>query len=211
MSKAPLAPILTELERLYPDAECTLDYRDAWQLLVATILSAQSTDARVNQVTPALFARFPTVRDVADAELPELEQAIRTIGIFRNKAKNLRAAAQLLMAEYGGRVPRTMTDLQRLPGVARKTANVVMGTAWGIAEGIAVDTHVSRVAWRLGLAQGKGRPERIERELMERVQREQWIVLSHRLILHGRRVCLARSPRCEACTLRKHCRHFQDH
>ncbi len=201
VGRAQVAPILEELARLYPDADCALRHDSPWQLLVATILSAQATDKRVNLVTPALFARFPTVLEMAAAERSEIEEQIRSIGIFRNKAKNIQASARMVRDEFGGEVPRTLEELTRLPGVARKTANVVLGVVWGIAEGIVVDTHVARLSWRLGLTTERRNVQRIERDLMALIPRAQWIVLSHRLILHGRGPCTARSPRCSACSL----------
>jgi len=195
------------LARLYPDADCALDHADPWQLLVATVLSAQSTDVRVNRVTPSLFERFPTIEAFAGADQAEIEDEIRSIGLFRNKARHLRAAARMILERFAGEVPGTLAQLVQLPGVARKTANVVLGVCWGIAEGVVVDTHVARLAWRLGLAEERHDPRRIEIELMDRVPEEDWIVISHRLILHGRAVCSARAPRCDACQLATLCRH----
>jgi endonuclease-3 len=202
-----VTPILRELAHLYPQADCALAHTSAWQLLVATILSAQATDKRVNLVTPGLFARFPTVAAMASAERQEIEEEIRSIGIFRNKAKNLQAAARMLQERFDGDVPHTLAELTQLPGVARKTANVVLGVVWGIAEGVVVDTHVARLSWRLGLTVESHNVLRIERDLMALVERDQWIVLSHRLILHGRAQCIARAPRCSTCTLTPLCFH----
>ncbi|MAE69866.1 MAG: endonuclease III [Gemmatimonadetes bacterium] len=202
------APVLNELARLYPDADCALDHADPWQLLVATVLSAQSTDARVNLVTPELFRRFPRALDMAEADQTEIEAEIRSIGLFRNKARHLRGAARLIVEEHAAEVPSTMSDLIRLPGVARKTANVVLGVCWGIAEGIVVDTHVARLAWRLGLSVERRDVRRIEIELMNLVPKHDWIAISHRLIRHGRLVCSARSPRCPTCALAALCPHF---
>jgi endonuclease-3 len=183
---------------------CALDHRSPFELLVATILSAQCTDERVNQVTPALFARYPTPAAMAKADPADLEDLIRSTGFFRNKARSLLGAAQRLTAAYGGEVPRTMDDLLTLPGVARKTANVVLGTAFGLATGVVVDTHVSRLAGRLGLSAQKD-PPKIERDLMALLPEDRWIAFSHQLIWHGRKVCQARTPRCGECTLAPLC------
>ncbi|HEX7078238.1 MAG TPA: endonuclease III [Candidatus Eisenbacteria bacterium] len=191
-------PLIERLKAAYPEARCALEHSDPYQLLVATILSAQCTDARVNQVTPGLFARFPDARAMSGASQEELEAIIRSTGFYRNKAKSIRGASTRLVDAFGGRVPRTMEDLLTLPGVARKTANVVLGTGYGLAEGVVVDTHVERLSRRLGLSKGKN-PEEVERDLMRLVPREEWILLSHLLIFHGRRICDARKPRCEAC------------
>jgi endonuclease-3 len=196
--------ILLELDRLYPAADCELDRKDAFQLLCATILSAQCTDERVNKVTPGLFARFPSPAAMAKAPPPELEELIRSTGFFRNKAKNLMGASRVLVERWGGRVPRSMAELLELPGVARKTANVVLGTAFGIADGVVVDTHVMRLSQRLGLTQSTT-PEQIERDLMELIPRQRWILFSHQIIWHGRRVCFARKPNCDSCPLVPHC------
>jgi endonuclease-3 len=196
--------MLRGLDHLYPAADCELDRKNPFQLLCATILSAQCTDERVNQVTPVLFARFPTPAALAQAPVPVLEDIIRSTGFFRNKAKNLRGAARLLHEEWDGEVPRSMADLLELPGVARKTANVVLGTAFGIATGIVVDTHVTRLARRLGLSR-ETTPEKIETDLMQIVPQRRWILFSHQLIWHGRRTCHARRPNCDACRLAPHC------
>jgi endonuclease III len=196
--------ILRGLDRLYPEADCELDRRNPFQLLCATILSAQCTDERVNQVTPALFARFPTPAALATAPAAVLEDMIRSTGFFHNKAKNLLGAARLLSEKWAGEVPRSMDELLKLPGVARKTANVVLGTAFGIAAGVVVDTHVTRLAGRLGLSRETA-PEKIERDLMALIPRERWIRFSHQLIWHGRRVCQARKPDCDRCPLAPHC------
>lgn len=186
------------LERLYPEAECALHHRSPFELLVATILSAQCTDERVNAVTPALFERYPTPQTMAAAPLAALESLVRPTGFFRNKARAIKGAAGLIVRDHGGEVPRTMEELVSLPGVARKTANVVLGTAFGLSEGIAVDTHVGRLARRLGLSESQD-PVGVEKDLMRQFPREHWTDLSHRLILHGRRVCAARRPACERC------------
>ena len=184
----------------YPDAHCELDFVDPFQLGVATILSAQTTDARVNKVTPVLFRRYPDARALAEARQEDLEEIVRTTGFFRNKAANIIGFAQALVAEHGGKVPRTMAELHALPGVGRKTANVILGNAFGVDEGVVVDTHVKRLAFLLGFTR-QSTPEKIEEDLMELFPRERWTLLSHLLIWHGRRVCDARSPRCEACAV----------
>jgi len=191
------------LARLYPDAHCTLDYASPVQLLVATILSAQCTDARVNKVTPALFARFPDARAFAAAKPAELEKLIQSTGFFRNKARSILACCQRLVAEHGGEVPKTMEELVPLPGVGRKTANVILGNAYGIP-GITVDTHVGRLSRRLGLTEHTD-PEKVERDLMALLPKKEWTSFSHRMILHGRQVCYARKPNCPGCGLAKIC------
>ncbi len=192
------------LRATYPDAECALVYRDAWELLVATILSAQCTDKRVNLVTPALFARFPTVEAFASAPREELEEAIRSTGFFRNKAKNIQGAARVLLERFDSAVPETMAELLELPGVARKTANVVLGVAFQVADGVVVDTHVARLSQRLRFTREKD-PKKIERDLMEFVPRPDWIDIGHLLIHHGRALCTARKPDCGACPLQDLC------
>jgi len=196
--------ILSRLKREYPDAHCELDYRTPFELLVATILSAQCTDARVNLVTPALFARYPTPAALAAARQEDVEALIRSTGFFRNKARSLIGMAQAIGAGHAGLVPSTMTELQVLPGVGRKTANVILGNAYGKNEGITVDTHVARLATLLGLTR-ETTPEKIEQDLMALVPRKDWTLISHLLIWHGRRVCIARRPRCEACVLNRIC------
>lgn len=196
--------VIRELKRLYPEPACALVHENPFQLLVATILSAQCTDARVNLVTPALFHRFPDARSFAAADQDELEELIRSTGFFRAKARNLRAMAGHLATHHAGEIPRTLETLTGLAGVGRKTANVVLGTAYGIASGIVVDTHVKRLAYRLGLTTRK-LPEHIETDLMAVVPRSEWVNFSHRLIQHGRRVCLARKPRCGECGLAAMC------
>jgi len=197
-------PLLRGLRREYPNADCALNHEGPFQLLAATILSAQCTDARVNIVTPDLFARWPEAASLAVATQAEVEAVVRTTGFFRNKAKNLRGMATALCERHGGEVPRTMDELTALPGVARKTANVVLGTAFGLARGVVVDTHVGRLSRRLGLTVEKD-PVKVERDLMELLPRTQWVGFSHRLILHGRAVCNARKPRCADCPLASHC------
>jgi endonuclease-3 len=192
------------LAALYPDAHCELDYTTPLQLLVATILSAQCTDKRVNMVTPALFERFPTARALADAPIEEIEELVKTTGFYRNKAKNVQGMARALVERHGGKVPTTMEELVVLPGVGRKTANVVLGNAFGINAGIVVDTHVARLGARFGLTRETD-PVKIEQALIPLFPREQWTLLSHWMIWHGRRVCDAKKPRCAECTLRDIC------
>jgi endonuclease-3 len=195
------------LERLlaeYPDAHCELDFGSPLELLVATILSAQCTDKRVNMVTPALFAAYPTVEDLAAAPVEDVEALVKSTGFFRNKARNIVAMAQAVVTEHDGSIPADMDALVRLPGVGRKTANVILGNAFGINAGVTVDTHVGRLAIRLGLTKETD-PVKVEQALMPLFPREQWAMLSHLLIFHGRRVCDARRPRCEACVLADVC------
>ena len=192
--------IEASLAAAYPTAGCALEHRTPYQLLVATILSAQCTDARVNMVTPALFARYPDPPALAAADLAELEDIIRSTGFFRAKARSLTGMARAVVEGYSGRIPADMESLTRLPGVGRKTANVLLGTAFGTAVGVVVDTHVARLSRRLGLTRHTD-PERIEQDLMALFPHESWILLSHRLIHHGRRVCQARKPACETCPL----------
>lgn len=196
--------ILTRLLAAYPDASCALDYRNAFQLLCATILSAQCTDVRVNLVTPTLFDRYPTPAALARAKTGDVEAIIKSTGFFRNKAKSLIGMARALVADHGGEVPRTMDELRMLPGVGRKTANVVLGNAYGINEGITVDTHVTRLSRLLGLTRHDD-PARIEQDLMPLFPRDHWALVSHLLIFHGRQVCIARRPRCADCVLNDFC------
>ena len=188
----------------YPDAACALDYRNPFELLCATILSAQCTDARVNLVTPVLFARYPTPEALARAKPSEVEEIIRSTGFFRNKTRSLIGMAQALVADFGGRVPQTMEELRKLPGVGRKTANVILGNAYGINDGITVDTHVTRLSRRLGLTRHDD-AVKIEFDLMPLFPRDHWALISHLLIFHGRQVCIARRPRCEICVLSDLC------
>ncbi len=192
--------ILAQLDKSYPRATCALTHENPFQLLVATILSAQCTDERVNQVTPPLFRKYPGPKDFAYANPRELEQDIRPTGFFRNKTKSIMGASKKIAEEFHGLVPKTMEELVTLPGVARKTANVVLGTAFGIALGIVVDTHVQRLAERLDLSKNTD-PKKIEQDLMQVIPRERWILFSHQLIWHGRRVCQARKPKCAECGL----------
>jgi endonuclease-3 len=203
-----VSEILKRLDHLYPDVTCALIHKDPWELLVATILSAQSTDVRVNMVTPELFKKYPTVQDFAKLEPQQLEADIRSTGFFRNKSKSVVGAARRVVNEYGGKVPETMEDLLTLPGVARKTANVVLGTWFKIAEGLVVDTHVHRISRRLELTKNED-PKKIEQDLMAVIPREKWILFSHQIIWHGRKLCFARSPKCVDCTLENIC-HAED-
>jgi endonuclease-3 len=195
--------VVKHLAVLYPDAECALVHKNPYELLVATILSAQCTDVRVNMVTPALFERYPDARAMAQADVGELEKMIQSTGFFRNKARNILAACQAIVAEHGGEVPDTMEELFKLPGVGRKTANVVLGNAFGVP-GITVDTHVQRLSRRLGLTKETD-AVKIEHDLMELIPQEGWTMFSHRMIFHGRRVCFARKPNCAECTLKEVC------
>jgi len=197
--------IYDRLLAAYPDAKCALDFSTPLQLLVATILSAQSTDKTVNTVTPALFRKFQTPKQFADAELPELEKLVHSTGFFRNKAKSIQGASRIIAEDHAGKVPEDMDQLLKLPGVARKTANVVLGVAFGKAEGVVVDTHVQRLAVRLNFTK-ESRPERIEEDLMKLFPREKWIHLSHLLIHHGRALCQARKPKCMECPIEDLCK-----
>ena len=199
-----IGKIIAGLQKAYPGATCALHHHNAWELLVATILSAQCTDARVNMVTPELFRRFPTPAAMAKAALPELEELIRTTGFFRNKAKSISGAAKGVVDRFGGKVPKTMDELLTLPGVARKTGNVVLGTAYGIADGIVVDTHVLRLSRRLELTLNT-EPKKVEQDLVKIIPKDHWIDFSHELILHGRAICIARKPRCIDCVIEKEC------
>jgi endonuclease III len=196
--------ITAELRRLYPDAKCSLDFSNPLELLIATQLSAQCTDERVNLVTRDLFQKYRSAEDYATVSQEELEQDIRSTGFYRNKAKNIRAACQLLNTNYNGEVPRTMSDLLKLPGVARKTANVVLGNAYGIIEGFVVDTHIGRLARRFGWTKNED-PAKVEQDLMKLVPRQDWLDLSHLMIYHGRAICQSRKPLCQQCTLSKLC------
>jgi len=204
LDPARITAILDALRKAYPDVVCALNHKSAWELTVATILSAQCTDVRVNLVTPALFKAFPTPKTMAAASLPELEELIRTTGFFRNKAKSIKGAARVVVVEFGGKVPQTMEEILRLPGVARKTGNVVLGSWFKIAVGVVVDTHVMRLSRRLELTKETS-PEKVERDLMKIIPQDRWIAFSHELIHHGRQVCVARKPRCVDCTLEKLC------
>lgn len=196
--------LLRRLQAAYPKAECALHHRNAWELLVATILSAQCTDARVNMVTPQLFSKFPTPQAFAQASLPAIEEEIRSTGFYHNKAKSISGAAKRVVADFGGKVPETMDELLTLPGVARKTANVVLGVAFGKTEGVVVDTHVLRLSHRLGLTRAED-PKKVEEDLMRIIPRDHWIAFSHEMIHHGRQICIARKPRCIDCPLETLC------
>lgn len=199
-----LAQVLDTLDQLYPDAHCELDFNSPFELLIAVILSAQCTDDRVNMITPELFRRYPDPQALADSDPGEVERIIFSTGFYRNKAKNIRAAARQLVDKFGGQVPRTMAELLSLPGVARKTANVVLGTAYGIPTGVVVDTHISRLSQRLGMTRHSD-PVKIEGDLTTKWPQERWIMSAHRLIWHGRRVCNARKPSCHSCALAPLC------
>lgn len=192
--------ILAALDQMYPGVTCALTHRNAWELLVATILSAQCTDKLVNEVTPGLFRKYPTIRDFAAVSQEELAADIRPTGFFNNKAKSLIGAARKVLADFGGEVPRTLEELVTIPGAARKTANVVLGTAYGIASGVVVDTHVQRIAQRLDLTKNTD-PVKIEPDLMQVVPRDRWILFSHQVIHHGRALCVARKPKCADCAM----------
>ncbi len=196
--------ILAKLDEAYPAATCALRHSDPFQLLISTILSAQCTDERVNIVTQSLFPKYPTPKDFAYANPRELEQDIRPTGFFRNKTKSIMGASKRIIEEFGGKVPDTMEDILTLPGVARKTANVVLGTAYGIASGVVVDTHVQRVSGRLDLTKNAD-PKKIEQDLIKVIPQDRWILFSHQIIWHGRRVCQARKPRCVECNLERIC------
>lgn len=202
--KARLQQILAALDQLYPAATCALHHTNAWELLVATILSAQCTDKRVNEVTPGLFRKYPTMQDFAAVKQEELAQDIRSTGFFNNKAKSVIGAARKLLTDFGGEIPRDIQQLLTVPGAARKTANVVLGTAFGIASGVVVDTHVQRISGRLDLTKETD-PVKIEKDLMKILPQEKWILFSHQIILHGRAVCVARKPKCAECSLEPLC------
>lgn len=199
-----VATILAKLDEAYPSATCELNHKNAFQLLIATILSAQCTDVRVNQVTETLFKKYPDPKAFAYATPSELEQEIRPTGFFRNKTKSVMGASKALLEKFAGEVPRTMEEILTLPGVARKTANVVLGTAYGIRSGIVVDTHVQRIANRLDLTRNED-PKKIEQDLMQVIPKDKWILFSHQIIWHGRRICQARKPKCVECNLESLC------
>ncbi len=200
--------ILKILDQLYPDPKCSLDFDTPFQLMVATILSAQCTDERVNIVTPPLFLKYPSAKAIAEAPLEELEQDIRSTGFYHNKALAIKKSSTLLVERFGGKMPRDMESLVALPGIGRKTANVILGNAFGIP-GIAVDTHVSRVSTRLGLTRAKD-PDKIEQDLNAILEKTRWVKFSHQLIQHGRKVCTAKKPRCSICPLQPHCDYGND-
>ncbi len=198
------AEIIKRLKKEYPDAHCALNHANAFELLIATIISAQCTDVRVNIVTAELFRKYRRPQDYLQVSPEELEQDIRSTGFFRNKAKNIQAACEKIIENFGGEIPNTMDEILTLNGVARKTANVVLGNAFGIASGVVVDTHVSRLSQRLGLTE-KTTPEKIEKDLAELVPKKDWIIFPHLLIWHGRRICQARKPKCAECVLENIC------
>ena len=198
--RARVKKILAALDKMYPEATCALHHSNAWELLVATILSAQCTDKRVNEVTPGLFKKYPAIQDFANASQQELAQDIRSTGFFNNKAKSVIGAARKILDDFAGEVPRKIEDLLTVPGAARKTANVVLGTAFGIPSGVVVDTHVQRISQRLDLTK-ESDPKKIEQDLMKIIPKEKWILFSHQIILHGRALCVARRPRCSECAL----------
>jgi endonuclease-3 len=202
--KAQAARVLRRLKADYPDAECALENETPFELLVATILSAQCTDARVNMVTPELFRRWPTAREMAGAPIKQLENVIQSTGFFRNKAKNIKAASQGIVDQHNGEVPRDLDQLVALPGVGRKTANVVLGTAFGMATGVVVDTHVTRLSQRLGLTTHTD-AVKIEQDLMQLLPKSEWVGFSHRMIHHGRQICIARKPKCPLCSMKTFC------
>ena len=199
-----ITEIIEVLERTYPQSRTALDYRTPLQILIATILSAQCTDARVNMITPSLFQKYPSVREFAEADQSKLEEEIRSTGFFRNKAKNIIGAARKIVADFGGRVPESMEELITLPGVARKTANIVLSSGYGRAEGIAVDTHVKRLSGRMGLSLERD-PDKIERDLLKIIPKDKWLDFNYILVNHGRQICNARKPLCSDCPLNHLC------
>ena len=201
---ARVTKILAILDQMYPGVTCALHHSNAWELLVATILSAQCTDKRVNMVTPGLFRKYPTIQDFARAKQEELAQDIRSTGFFNNKAKSVIGAARKILSDFGGEIPRDIDQLLTVPGAARKTANVVLGTAFGIASGVVVDTHVQRISRRLDLTKETD-PVKIEKDLVKILPKEKWILFSHQIIHHGRALCMARNPRCAECRLEPLC------
>jgi endonuclease-3 len=204
IAPARVAEILRRLDARYPDVQCALHHDSAWELLVATILSAQCTDVRVNMVTPILFKKYPTIEHFAALQPEELEPEIRSTGFFRNKSKSVVGAARKILSDFGGEVPRTMEELLTIPGAARKTANVVLGSWFGIAAGVVVDTHVQRISRRLELTKNED-PRKIEQDLMRIIPRDKWINFSHQIIHHGRAICIARKPKCAECPLEDLC------
>ncbi len=202
--QARVKKILAGLDKMYPGVTCALHHSNAWELLVATILSAQCTDKRVNEVTPGLFRKYPTIKDFAAVAPEVLAQDIRSTGFFNNKAKSVTGAARRILSEFGGKVPQDMDQLLTVPGAARKTANVVLGSGFGIASGVVVDTHVSRISHRLDLTK-ESDPVKIERDLMKIIPKEKWILFSHQIIHHGRAICVARTPKCAECGIEPLC------
>lgn len=204
-TKKRAARIVALLKEAYPDSDCSLNYKSAHQLLVATILSAQATDAQVNKVTPHLFKKFRSITSFAGADITELEQSINSIGLFRNKAKSIKNSAMMLLSDFGGKMPETLDEIIKLPGVGRKTGSVVLGAWFRKAEGVVVDTHVRRIARLLGLT-GETNPDKVETDLMRIVGKKDWIILTHLMIDHGRAICVARRPQCAQCVLNSQCR-----
>jgi endonuclease III len=204
LAPARVAEILNRLAVTYPNAECALHHRNAWELLVATILSAQCTDVRVNMVTPELFRQFPTPKAMSEASQSAIEELIRSTGFYRNKAKSIIGAAKKITSDFSGKVPRTLAELTTVPGAARKTANVVLGVAYGLAEGVVVDTHVLRISRRLHFTQAT-EPKQVEQDLMKIIPKDRWIAYSHEVIHHGRQLCIARKPKCADCPLETVC------
>jgi endonuclease-3 len=202
--KARVEEILRRLDQMYPDATCALHHSSPWELLVATILSAQCTDKRVNEVTPGLFKKYPMIEDFAAVRPEVLAEDIKSTGFFNNKAKSIIGAAKRVLGEFGGEVPRTLDEMLTIPGAARKTANVVLGTAYGIPSGVVVDTHVSRISQRLDLTKNTD-PVKIEQDLQKIIPQDRWIKFSHQMILHGRALCMARAPECDKCALNDIC------
>lgn len=201
---APIETTLTSLKKAYPDSKCSLNYNTIWELLVATILSAQATDEKVNQITPILFRKYPTMQDIANAELSELEQLIKNIGLFKRKAKAIKDCAEIINNKFNTNIPKTIEELMTLPGVGRKTANVVLGEGYKISTGIVVDTHVTRLSYRLGWT-NTSNPKKIEIDLQKIIPKDEWITITHLLIDHGRAICNARNPKCHACAIEMYC------
>lgn len=199
-----VSKILQILKKTYPDAECSLDYRDTWQLLVAVILSAQCTDKRVNQITPELFKKYPKIKDIAQAPREEIEISIKSAGYYHSKARAIQESAQKIIRDYNGQIPQTMQDLLTLSGVGRKTANVILGVGFQKTEGVVVDVHVARISYRLGWTTQKS-PKKIEQDLMDKIPKKEWIHLAHLFINHGRAICKAPTPYCSKCPLEKLC------
>lgn len=200
LNKKQINELLTKLDEIYPQTKCALNYNEPWQLLFAVILSAQCTDVRVNIITEKLFKKYPKIEDFCNITQEELENEIKSAGFYRNKAKSIKGSAEIITKQFNGQLPNTMEDLLKLPGVARKTANVTIGECFGRAEGIAVDTHVKRLAGRIGLSKEKT-PEAIEKDLMKIIPQNKWIDISHMLITHGRNICNARKPECQKCQI----------
>lgn len=204
LNKKQIEELLKKLDEIYPQTKCALNYKEPWQLLFAVILSAQCTDVRVNMITEKLFEKYPNLEDFCNITQEDLENEIKSAGFYRNKAKSIKGSAEIILRDFGGEIPNNMEDLLKLPGVARKTANVTMGECFGKAEGIAVDTHVKRLAGRIGLSKEKT-PELIEKDLMKIIPCKKWIDISHMLIIHGRKICSARKPECDKCPINEIC------